>query len=71
MELMPYARAVSAKSYEFDARGQETTIDYPRMLEIVRNAGYSGWIGIEYEGKRLSESDGIRATHNLLSRLLG
>ncbi|MDZ7773714.1 MAG: sugar phosphate isomerase/epimerase family protein [Balneolaceae bacterium] len=65
-ELMPYARAVSAKSYDFDEEGNETTIDYPRMLRIIRDAGYTGHIGIEYEGSRLSETEGIRATKQLL-----
>jgi len=68
-ELMPFAKAVSAKSYDFDARGQETTIDFARMLGIVLAAGYFGWIGIEYEGERLSEPDGIRATKALLESL--
>ena len=68
-DLMAFAKAVSAKSYDFDAKGDETKIDYPRMLGIVRDAGYSGWIGIEYEGGRLSEPDGIKATKELLVRL--
>jgi sugar phosphate isomerase/epimerase len=68
-ELMPYARAVSAKSYDFDERGNETTIDFERMLKIVTAAGYSGYVGIEYEGRRLREFDGIRATQRLLQRV--
>jgi hypothetical protein len=68
-DLMPFAKAVSAKSYDFDAEGSETKIDYPRMLGLVRAAGYSGWVGIEYEGGRLSEPDGIKATRELLARL--
>lgn len=68
-ELMPFAKGVSAKSYDFDALGNETTIDYPRMLGIVRAARYAGWIGVEYEGGRLSEPEGIRATKGLLERL--
>lgn len=65
-ELMPWAKAVSAKSYDFDENGYETTIDYPRMLRIIREAGYRGYVGVEYEGSRLSEAEGIRATKNLL-----
>lgn len=67
-ELMPLARAVSAKSYAFDAAGMETTIDYPRMMRIVLDAGYRGYVGIEYEGDDLSEHDGILATLRLLQR---
>lgn len=66
--VMPYAKAVSAKSYDFDKDGNETLLDYKRLLEVVRAAGYRGSIGIEYEGKRLSEADGIRATKALLER---
>jgi sugar phosphate isomerase/epimerase len=70
-QLMPFARALSAKSYDFDEAGEETTIDYARMFAIATRAGYRGWIGVEYEGDRLSEDDGIRATTRLLERHLG
>lgn len=65
-ELMPWACAISAKSYDFDEKGEETTIDFRKMLKIVTDAGYRAWIGIEYEGEKLSEPDGIRATKKLL-----
>ncbi len=68
-ELMPYARAVSAKSHDFDAQGNETTKDYLRLLRIVRDAGYRGHVGIEYEGDRLPEPEGIHATKRLLERV--
>lgn len=70
-ELMPFAKAVSAKSYDFDANGNETTIDFARMIGLVRDAGYKGYVGIEYEGSRLPEEDGIRMTKALLDRLIG
>lgn len=65
-ELMPYAKAVSAKSNNFDASGDEVAIDYVRMLQMVKDAGYTGYIGVEYEGKALSEEEGIVATRELL-----
>ena len=65
-ELMPRAFAVSAKSHDFDAQGNETNTDYLRMLELVKSAGYNGFIGVEYEGNGLSEAEGILATKNLL-----
>ena len=68
-ELMPFAKAVSAKSHEFDADGFETRTDYRRMLKIVLDAGYRGHIGIEYEGDKLSEPEGVRATQRLLERV--
>lgn len=68
-EMMPWARAVSAKSYDFDESGEEVTLDYGRLVRIVLDAGYRGHIGIEYEGNRLSEPDGIRATLALLERV--
>ena len=68
-DLMPFAKGVSAKSYDFDADGNEKKIDYRRMLDIVAKAGYRGWIGIEYEGKELPEPEGILATKKLLERI--
>ncbi len=68
-EMMPYAKAVSAKSHDFDAEGNDTTIDFSQMMRIVLDAGYRGYVGIEYEGQRLSEPDGIRATKALLERV--
>jgi sugar phosphate isomerase/epimerase len=68
-ELMPYAKAVSAKSHDFDAGGNETSTDFNRMLRIVLDAGYRGFVGIEYEGSRISEPEGIRATKSLLERV--
>jgi sugar phosphate isomerase/epimerase len=68
-QMMPYAKAVSAKCYDFDDKtGDETKIDYAKMLGIVGYAGYQGWVGIEYEGERLSERDGILACKKLLER---
>jgi len=68
-EMMPYARAVSAKSHDFDARGGETSTDFVRMMRIVLDAGYRGWVGIEYEGETFGEYEGIRATKTLLERV--
>jgi len=68
-ELMPFAKGVSAKSGSFDEQGNETRIDYPRMMKIVLDAGYRGYVGIEYSGNVLSEHDGIRATKKLLERV--
>jgi sugar phosphate isomerase/epimerase len=68
-EMMPFARAVSAKSNEFDASGNETKTDYRRMMRIVLDAGYRGYVGIEYEGDKHSEPEGIRLTKALLERV--
>jgi L-ribulose-5-phosphate 3-epimerase len=68
-ELMPFAKAVSAKSHDFDDQGNETHTDYMRMMRIVLNADYRGFVGVEYEGGKLSERDGIMATKRLLERV--
>jgi L-ribulose-5-phosphate 3-epimerase len=68
-ELMPFAKAVSAKSHDFDDDGNEIHTDYLRMMKIVVDAGYRGWVGIEYEGRMLDEPAGIRATKLLLERV--
>ncbi|HEU0176195.1 MAG TPA: sugar phosphate isomerase/epimerase family protein [Blastocatellia bacterium] len=65
-EMMSYAKAVSAKSHDFDERGEETHTDYHRMMKIVLDAKYTSFVGIEYEGDGMSEPDGIRATKKLL-----
>jgi len=67
-QLMPYARAVSAKTNDFDETGEEVNLDYEQLIRIVLDSGYRGWIGIEYEGSRLPEPKGIRLTKALLER---
>ena len=68
-ELMPYAKAVSAKSHNFNEDGDEKDTDYSKMMRIVLDAGYRGYVGIEYEGSDLSEMDGIAATKKLLEKV--
>lgn len=68
-ELMPFAKAVSAKSHDFDEQGNETKTDYLKMMKIVLAAGYHGYVGIEYEGGKLDEFAGVRATKALLERV--
>jgi sugar phosphate isomerase/epimerase len=67
-ELMAFAKGVSAKTHDFDAQGNETHTDFNRMMPIVFAAGFKGFIGIEYEGSKLSEPEGIIATRKLLER---
>ena len=66
--LMPFAKAVSAKSHDFDQDGNEKHTDYMKMLQIVLDAGYRGYVGIEYEGGKLSEYEGVKATKRLLEK---
>jgi sugar phosphate isomerase/epimerase len=68
-ELMPYAKAVSAKSEKFDDQGNEVQTDYFRMMAIVLAAGYRGYVGIEWEGEEPGEVEGIRLTQQLLERV--
>lgn len=79
-EMMPYAKAVSAKSLEFDDAQPLATIDrhdpehprvldYERLMKIVTDAGYHSYVGIEYEGRELDEFAGIRKTKELLERV--
>ncbi len=67
-EFMPYAKSVSAKSYDFDESGNQTLIDYYQMMKIVKEFNYDGYIGIEYEGNALSEEEGILATKKLIEK---
>ncbi|MEX0612955.1 MAG: sugar phosphate isomerase/epimerase family protein [Pirellulales bacterium] len=68
-ELMPYAKGVSAKSHEFDAQGNEVRTDYFKMVKIVLDAGYHGYIGIEWEGDKPDEVEGTKLTKRLLERV--
>lgn len=68
-ETMPFAKAVSAKSHDFDADGNETHTDYLKMMKIVVDAGYHGYVGVEYEGGGKSEAEGIMLTKKLLERV--
>lgn len=67
--LMPYAKGVSAKSHEFDEQGNEIHSDYYRLMKIVNDSGYHGYVGIEYEGSKLPEKEGIIATKQLLEKV--
>lgn len=69
-ELMPYAKGVSAKTHDFNDKGEEIHTDYRKMMEIVlKKHKYNGYVGIEYEGSKISEEDGIRATKKLLETI--
>jgi L-ribulose-5-phosphate 3-epimerase len=68
-ELMPYAKGVSAKSYQFDDAGNVVETDYRRMMQIVLDAGYHGYVGIEWEGDAPGEAEGVRRTQRLLERV--
>jgi sugar phosphate isomerase/epimerase len=68
-EMMPFAKGVSAKSHDFDAAGNETHTDYRRMIKIVLDAGYHGYLGIEYEGPVIPEREGVLKTLRLLERV--
>jgi sugar phosphate isomerase/epimerase len=69
--MMPFAKGVSAKSYDFAPDGRESRLDFARILKIVTDSGYHGYVGIEYEGKKLPEPAGILATKALLEKLRG
>lgn len=68
-EMMPFAKGASAKTIDFDADGNCVETDYPRMLKIVKDSGFKGYIGIEYEGDKISEEEGIRKTKALLEKV--
>lgn len=67
-EMLPFAKGVSAKTYDFDSKGEQPKMDYKRLLDIVKQSGFEGYIGIEFEGKNQPEADGIRKTKALIER---
>ncbi|HKG68478.1 MAG TPA: sugar phosphate isomerase/epimerase family protein [Segetibacter sp.] len=68
-ELLPFAKGASAKTIDFDANGNCVETDYPRMLKIIKDSGFHGYIGIEYEGSQFSEEEGVRKTKALLEKV--
>jgi sugar phosphate isomerase/epimerase len=68
-DLLPYAKGVSAKSHNFDENGNEVDSDFLRIMKIVKESGFKGYVGIEYEGDKLSEDEGIKATKALLEKV--
>jgi sugar phosphate isomerase/epimerase len=69
-EMMPYAKGVSGKTHDFDAQGNETQIDYAKMMKIIADSKYSGYIDVEYEGNILSEDEGIKASIALVKKVI-
>ena len=69
-EMMPFAKGVSAKTYDFDESGNCIETDYVKMMKIVKDTGFKGYIGIEYEGNKFSEEEGVKKTKELLSRFM-
>jgi sugar phosphate isomerase/epimerase len=67
---MPYAKGVSGKTVNFDADGNETRVDYVKMMKIIADSKYSGYIDVEYEGTKLSEEEGIKASITLLKKVI-
>jgi sugar phosphate isomerase/epimerase len=69
-ELLPFAKGVSAKTYDFDINGEQPKIDYKRLINLVKASGFKGYIGIEFEGENQPEEEGIRKTKALLQKYL-
>lgn len=69
-DMMPFAKGVSGKTHDFDQDGNETVIDYPKMMKIISDSGYSGYIDVEYEGNKFSEDEGVKASIALVQRCI-
>jgi sugar phosphate isomerase/epimerase len=69
-EMMPFAKGVSGKTHNFDNEGNETVIDYPKMMKIIAASNFKGYIDVEYEGEKLSESDGVKASIALVKKVI-
>lgn len=69
-EMLPFAKGVSAKTYDFDSNGEQTKMDYKRLIDIVKASGFKGYIGVEFEGNTQPEEEGIRKTKLLLEKYL-
>jgi hypothetical protein len=69
-QLLPYAKGVSAKTYDFDDKGEQPLLNYKLLLDIVKESGFKGYIGIEFEGLNQTEDEGVRNTQKLLKKYL-
>lgn len=69
-DMMPFAKGVSGKTYDFDAEGNETKVDYVKMMKIISDSKYTGYIDVEYEGNKLSEDEGIKASIVLINKVI-
>jgi len=69
-EMMPFAKGVSGKTHDFDQDGNETVIDYPKMLKIIADSGFKGYIDVEYEGTKLNEDEGVKASIALVQKAM-
>jgi sugar phosphate isomerase/epimerase len=69
-EMLPFAKGVSAKAYDFDANGEQPLLNYKRLLEIVKASGFKGYIGVEFEGVNQDEEEGVRNTQKLLKKYM-
>jgi len=67
-DIIPFAKGVSGKTYDFDTEGNETKIDYAKMMKIISDSNFSGYVDVEYEGNILSEDEGVKATIALLNK---
>ena len=70
-QSMPYAKGVSAKAFHFGADGEENTMDFRRLMKIVKDSGFSGFVGAEYEGRVIDEDTGVKLTRDLLVKIGG
>jgi len=69
-DMMPFAKGVSGKTHDFDQDGNETVIDYVKMMKIISDSGFKGYIDVEYEGEKLSEPDGVKASIALVNKVI-
>lgn len=67
--MLPFAKGISAKAFDFDSEGSETRFDYYRLMKMIKDSGFNGFVGVEYEGDRLGEEDGIIAINELLLKV--
>jgi len=66
-----YARATHIKTFAFDAEGNETTVDIPRVMHILQETGYQGSWGIESVPRQGDEIEAARKSVALVRRVLG
>lgn len=69
--MMPYTVTISCKMHSFDDNGKQPHFDYNRLLKIIDDGDYRGFLTIEWEGSKLKPIPGVLASKNLIEEAIG
>lgn len=68
-DMLPWAKAICAKVHKIKPDGEAAQTDFERMLKIVKEGGFRGYVGIEFEGGA-DPVAGVLGTKRLIEKTL-